>query len=319
MTKQVKVFFVFLAAMAVVSVFSFLDIFGGVRSAKLFDDPKPLPLDITQDADQDGLSDTDESYWNTDFQNPDTDSDGFLDGEELASGNDPRESSNHPLGDSLEDTIYGVVEAVDTSDTDPNLSDLLGGRIAGAITAGDLTRSANEETKERSLGLLSLSAINDFAAIQNTLPTPHINIVASSLENQVQYISSLTQIIKENLLDFPSKLNTATSIEEQFPYFSVKSEQFRLALEKTSYLQVPENWVEIHKNIASILGRLYLNYKYVGGYAEDILKSYMALNELNSIDPEIKSILKSVQVKISEEKLTLDGSFYTILNLLYDN
>jgi len=45
------------------------------------------------DKDADGLSDTDESVWNTDFQNPDTDGDGFLDGEEIASGHDPTKPS----------------------------------------------------------------------------------------------------------------------------------------------------------------------------------------------------------------------------------
>src|SRR3989344_7095974 len=107
MTPKVKVFFVFLAVMAVFSVFSFFDVFRGVRSANLYDPPKPLTLDISKDADQDGLSNQDESYWNTDFQNPDSDGDGFLDGEEVASGFDPRESSSNELGDNLQDTVFG--------------------------------------------------------------------------------------------------------------------------------------------------------------------------------------------------------------------
>ena len=44
---------------------------------------------MDQDADKDGLTNREESTWNTDFENPDSDGDGFLDGEEVASGHDP--------------------------------------------------------------------------------------------------------------------------------------------------------------------------------------------------------------------------------------
>src|SRR3989344_7048947 len=124
MAPKVKVFFVFLAVTAVFSVFSFFDVFRGVRSANIYESPEPLPLDISEDADQDGLSDQDESYWNTDFQNPDSDGDGFLDGEEVASGFDPREPSSHELGDRLEDTVFGSVKTVKAGDfMDVNLTD----------------------------------------------------------------------------------------------------------------------------------------------------------------------------------------------------
>src|SRR3989344_5755807 len=106
MTKQVKVFLVFLAVLAIVSVFSFFDVFTGVRSARLQDSIAPL-LPIEKDHDQDGLPDADESYWGTNFEDSDTDDDGFLDGEEVISGFDPREPIDHPLGDSLASTVYG--------------------------------------------------------------------------------------------------------------------------------------------------------------------------------------------------------------------
>src|SRR3989344_6715792 len=91
MPNKIKLFLTFLAVTAIVSVFSFFDVVGGVRSALIGSSIKPLAIDLTHDADEDGLSDTDESYWNTDFQNPDTDGDGFMDGEEVSSQHDPLE------------------------------------------------------------------------------------------------------------------------------------------------------------------------------------------------------------------------------------
>ena len=90
MPNKIKLFLTFLAVTAIVSVSSFFDVLGGVRSAFIGETIQPLVIDLIQDADNDGLSDTEESYWNTDFQNPDTDGDGFLDGEEAASRHDPK-------------------------------------------------------------------------------------------------------------------------------------------------------------------------------------------------------------------------------------
>src|SRR3990167_1633294 len=89
MTNKIKLFVGFLGLIALVSVFSFFNSFGNSSSTFL----KPLTGSVLeavdQDADKDGLANREESYWNTDFQNPDTDGDGFLDGEEVASGHDP--------------------------------------------------------------------------------------------------------------------------------------------------------------------------------------------------------------------------------------
>ena len=62
MTNKIKMFLVFLAVSAIFSVFSFSDVFRGVRSASLIDASKTLLLDANMgDDDQDGLSDSDES------------------------------------------------------------------------------------------------------------------------------------------------------------------------------------------------------------------------------------------------------------------
>lgn len=316
MTKQIKVFFVFLAVSAVVSVFSFFDIFGGVRSAKLFDAIEPLPIDITQDADRDGLSDSDESYWNTDFQNPDTDGDGFLDGEEVASGNDPREKADHELGDSLDDTVYGTVTPIDVT-ADLNLTDEAGKLMLGAISAGDLTRTADENTQESSLDSLSLSVIDNFYRIQDMLPIPTVTVVDNSKDSQLAYLNKLYELVRSDIINFPQKLNTANSLEAQLPYFSVKGEQFSSSLEKASHFSVPSDWVDIHKSILSILQRLSYNYTALANLETDVLKATAAFNEIVNLNLEVKAIVKSIQTKANDKGLVLDNDVYKILDILY--
>lgn len=316
MNQKIKVFFIFLAISAVVSVMSFFDVFHGVRSAKLFDSVQPLPLDIIQDADQDGLSDSDESYWDTDFQNPDTDSDGFLDGEEVASGNDPRESASHPLGDSLDSTVYGGLDP-NNIDSDYNITDGAGQLIVGAIITGDVTRTADQSKKNQSLDAISLSVIDNFYKIQSFFPLPSVETIENSKENQINYLNGLYEIIKNGLLNFPQKLDTANSLNVQMPYFYAKGEQFRLSFEKTTKLPVPADWLDIHKNILNLLQRLSFSYQAIANYETDVLKATVAFNEIASLNLEAKALMKAVQLKADSNGLTLNNDLYRVLDILY--
>src|SRR3989338_7250057 len=91
MTNKIKIFFGILTLFTAVSIFSWVDYFnqGLASSFNIKDWANGFSLKTDNDPDKDGLNNLDESYWNTDFQNPDTDGDGFLDGEEVASGHDP--------------------------------------------------------------------------------------------------------------------------------------------------------------------------------------------------------------------------------------
>ena len=87
MNSKIKVFFVFLAVLAVFSVLSFSDILRGIHSANLSNTLKSSALSGQgDDIDNDGLSNVEESYWNTNFQNPDSDSDSHVDGKEVKNG-----------------------------------------------------------------------------------------------------------------------------------------------------------------------------------------------------------------------------------------
>src|SRR3989344_6434284 len=88
MTHKTKVLLGLMALGALFSVFVFINSFG-FSGASLIN-IKSSVLDIVDnDWDDDGLSNKEESYWDTDSDIPDTDEDGFLDGEEVASGHDP--------------------------------------------------------------------------------------------------------------------------------------------------------------------------------------------------------------------------------------
>ena len=83
-----------------------------------------------QDSDNDGLPDWEEALWKTDSHNPDTDSDGTLDGEEVKLGRNPTKKGP---GDVLEKSIVRPVDTAtrgfdqqSLNETDVSMRELLG-------------------------------------------------------------------------------------------------------------------------------------------------------------------------------------------------
>ena len=77
------------------------------------------PRSSTADPDHDGLNNAQEFAAHTNWRRPDTDADGWLDGEEVAWGSDPLDGAAGPDDDS--DGLYIVQELA--AGTDPTVSD----------------------------------------------------------------------------------------------------------------------------------------------------------------------------------------------------
>ena len=158
MSHKIKIFLVFLALIAGLFVLNFYgtlkDTYRLVSSANLSNNVQLPGLD--EDIDNDGLTNREESYWNTDFQNPDTDGDGYLDGEEVAAGHDPR-----------------IPAPNDLLDRPKNITDNLASLITAGLYSKDLSRTATDQEYNKAVNNLSLAVISDFydgqpAAIQES-------------------------------------------------------------------------------------------------------------------------------------------------------
>lgn len=302
MPNKIKIFFGFLALIAMFSVYSvFNSLSNKYSSVAVIGAQAPLASPDT-DTDHDGLSNKEESYWNTDFQNPDTDGDGFKDGEEVASGHDPLK----PGPDDI--LLYA------SKNITANVTNL----IIGGLYTKDLKPGTDNKKYDNSISNLSLSIIDDFYSSQvdpkNISPT----LTDNSIENQQNYLNNMAKIIKENLLDFPEKLDTTKQLPEQTQFFLNKSAQYRKSYDDLSKIPVPKNWEFIHGAALNILNRLALNYVSIGSYDVDPIKSFLSLNEVQqNIQPAIKALLQQVQSKIKEGNISTNNEVYEILNLIY--
>ena len=297
MTNKIKLFVGFLGLIALFSVFTFFTSFRNSSSTFL----KPLTGSVLeavdQDVDKDGLDNREESYWNTDFQNPDTDGDGFLDGEEVASGHDPLKPGP--------DDILGP----------PSLTDKIQTLVVGGLYSEDL--KPDSEKFESSINGLSAIIVDDF---YQSLPlqNPEIILTDNSKENQETYLKNAGQIIRQALMGpHVTNISLGQSADEYIVFLVESKNNLKNAYERLTQMPVPKNWQEIHYALLGIINRSILDYGYIGSYQTDPYRAYIALNDIKNVDSEVKNLLKQVNSQIDKNNLVLDDNFYKLLNQLY--
>ena len=296
MPKKIKLLFTFLAVSAIVSVFSFFNIFSGIKSAIISTVVESLVV-IEDDADQDGLSNSDESYWNTDFQNPDTDGDGFLDGEEIASGHDPAK----PGPDDI------------LLDLNPNISQQASDLVIAGLVEGSL--KPGNPNYDQSLNDLAGYLIE--GAASNLIPKLDLSkliIITSSKENQEAYAKETRNILQQLV---KTAANQTTKIQynpqniflaensntDPDDFFIKISEEFKDIYNQTFSISVPENWQTYHTHLLTNLYQLAETNKVIAHRAEDPVSAAVAYNLWGASYSDISNLIQTFADKIIQEDL----------------
>lgn len=295
MGTKIKLFFIFLAVLAVISVFSFFDVVGGVRSALLSNPVQVLPP-IDDDTDDDGLSNTDESYWNTDFQNPDSDGDGFIDGEEVVSRHDP--------------TVAGPNDKM----SDLNMTQKAADLAISGLVEGSLKPSSPNYIS--SLDSVSLAVIDD--GLKTFISYPEdlkLNIVDSSQENQQAYITAIEPVweqffkaLGDEVRNLGTKLELTNDGGYSNPafvsYFIYKRDEFNSISTNLKAVLVPSNWKEEHTNFLDLAQGITKVNEAIARGGDDPLRATMGLTLLIDLVERFPEVLDIYSKKIQAENLS---------------
>lgn len=301
MPNKIKLFFGFLALIAVFSIYATLNSLSSKPSPlALIASQTPLPMP-SDDPDHDGITNIQEMIWNTDPFNQDTDGDGFLDGEEVSSGHDPLKKGP--------DDLLPVT----------NITEKTSLLMASGLSAGALTPDADLETYNNALSDITDSVIADSnkALDPSNIPVGSLISSSDSKESQQKYVDIIGEIIFNDLwgqlineprvvamkfADFNSDdpKNVASTQE----YFSEKTVYYQKVAAKLNVVAVPPSWLDVHRQITTGLRSLIVNHRALSQIGEDPVKGIAAINNLMMLYQDVQPTLITIVQKINQNKLT---------------
>src|SRR3989344_3735121 len=289
--------------MALIAVF--LVIFGfNYIKINLNDNPGnkagDISLNLDEDWDKDGLNNKEESYWNTDPNNPDTDGDGYLDGEEVASGHDPL-----------------IPGPDDLLPTDENLTMKMSQLTLAGLVEGSL--KSNSSNYEQSLNdLADVIADDAVTSFQIDVSKIELRIIGSDKFSQQNYIEELSRTYEklletfiEQMLALEDNLNNIGAygmahggVVKSFAGSSSRYQEIYYELLK---MGVPKNWESNHLGVVKIVGELSQASQTVVSGSNDPIKATVGLNkivQLWEILPEITEAysekIKTIGLRVGE-------------------
>jgi len=231
----------------------------------------PLP-NPSNDPDKDGLDNSQEAYWNTDYLNPDTDSDGYSDGEEIITGHDPRKEGP-------DDLLPGAKQNLTKRSTDI----LASGLVAGAFDP----KSPDYEK--------SVSSFIDDLIYQATINTEDLDLESSNLivadattENKKEYKArvkpNLGKISGQSLDSFQKIAKSAKEAlkapnlndTEFMRLINEEEEKIKLNIEELKAMPVPKDMLHGHQKVIFGLQDNLKYYESLKHIADDPLQTIYA-------------------------------------------
>lgn len=303
MTNKIKVFVGFLALIAIFSVLSFFNSFRSSSSTFL----KPLSGSILeavdQDIDHDGLGNREESYWNTDFQNPDTDGDGFKDGEEVASGHDPL-----------------IPGPEDLLPTDANLTQKLSSLTLAGLYEGSL--KSDSPNYDKSLNALADMVVDDVVkSMAVDLRNIKLRTTSSDKNSQELYLKEFSKVFEEfsivyiyEIKNLPKNLEAIDSSgfgdKDLVAQFNASNTQYNKTFTDLSGINVPKNWESQHLVFMKFIGNLIKTSQAISLGTDDPILATAALSRFVSLWETFPDIVETYVKKIKTEGVNTEGTVF---------
>ena len=301
MPNKIKIAFVLVAIVAVFSVYElaqYVHVIANKSSSIEEGTPLPNPDD---DPDHDGLTNQQEIIWGTDPFNPDTDGDGFKDGEEVQSGHNPLiPGPNDLLGaDNLTEklsnlAVDGLAEGSLQSDSpkyQQSLADIT------SSVADSAKYIFNKTINDTTLATVSTTPQADTIYLKAT--APYIKSFGVLLADQYQHVADNLNIIGQSGF-------TDQSLQS---YFATQASQYQDIFDKTSAIAVPQNLKAADAQFISLAMQMHDICDAIAHGANDPIKASVALDSLGDMYNRYVSLIgtyKDVLGKVAFDSASLD-------------
>ena len=283
MPNKIKVILILVAIVALFSVYKlgqYIDTVANGNSTYQVSSPLPNP---DNDLDSDGLDNQQEMIWGTDPFNPDTDGDGFKDGEEVKSGHNP--------------LVPGPDDLINAENLTLQFSEL----AVGGLYSGDL-KPDSENYAQALADITSTVADSGKYTFSREEPLVDLNIIDNGPKNYLEYLKNLNPILnqfevllKEQYENLIQNLNTIG--EKGFGVTSIKNFYSQQALAQSDLFQqmmkmpVPKDFKNAHEYFLGTIQQIESISTTISNGESDPVKASMALGTLGDTYQDYETLL----------------------------
>lgn len=281
---------------------------------------------IFNDADQDGLSDSEEKIYGTDPYNSDSDGDGYSDGTEVKSGYNPlKPAPGDKIVSSDNQDPTKTVQGIETTNT-KNLTTELSGQVSTLIS----NKSENNETisiedldkliSESSASKITFDDLPEIDEKTIKIKEQDYSDLSESeretkeKEDAQEYLTAVSYILANNspieikntedleglVNEFINQINSFSESFSNVKYFENLAEKGSAMLKELNDIEVPEKLVDLH-----IQGLQLANYsislkdKYEID-SNDPISGILALSESQSLLTLVQEFVNDAEAKFTE-------------------
>lgn len=275
------------------------------------------PASGWRDSDNDGLKDWEEELYRTDPNNPDTDNDGYLDGEEINSGHNPLvkapgdELGSHPLplGEKYNITSKvfneASVQKILTSYLSQKAEYLKNHpEINDPAQFSDLTDSSTiKEMAEKAVENSYVSELSEIFDI--SIADEQIKISNDNSKQAIEiYIYKISQWLNSDIFFFQNEALQIVSNALNNEDFNNLDRLIKLNdawIDQMKEITVPSSWKAIHKQGLKMIILSRNVFVSLRDYQNDPIKAYYAANALEDIAEEWTNLIKQA-INLAQEQ-----------------
>ena len=311
-SKKISVIVAILILVSGLIIGSYLILQSRITKANLFEQMSQTIQDqkIIDDLDFDGLNGWEENLHKTDPENPDTDGDGYFDGEEVATGYDPTKPSPYDKLDSNTNSQLSRPEP-------GNLSQMLG-YVMGNQIKFDLPFLINSKnTPEQSEQILDAKIVE---ALQKSSTNFMAEFIPDFNKIDIKVTDNKKETVKKYLGNMKDKIGPLESCQDpnniiddiDFVQEAINTKNFSqincLADAYINFYKVikeinpPSNWLDFHVNILEIFWNFSKVYENLPNLYNDPLKGLIVLEKFEQINEDFINLLEEMSFLLETQQ-----------------